>query len=49
LVVPAAHGGHRVAQDVERGQVHDVAHPGGLGGGDGEGGVVGADALREQK
>jgi hypothetical protein len=28
---------------------HDVVHPGGLGGGDGGGRVVGADALCEQE
>jgi hypothetical protein len=43
LVVPAAHGGHRVAEDVEI--RHDVAHADGLG--EGVGGVVGADALQE--
>jgi hypothetical protein len=49
LVVPAAHGGHRVAEDVERGQVDDPAHPGVAGGGDRGGGVVEADAGGEQE
>jgi hypothetical protein len=44
LVVPAAHGGHRVADDSVGRQEHDAADAGGLRGGDGVGGVGGADA-----
>jgi hypothetical protein len=47
--VPAAYRRQRVTQNSDGGQVHDVAHPDGSGGGDRVSGVIDADVRGEQE